>query len=220
GRIIGGIVAQDGQFPWQVAIYFDTPDGTYFCGGALIDLNATVFTLHLGANSLVTDDPNRVTIGASYSVPHPDYNPNSLANDIGLIRIDTVIELNEYIQIIPLPTSALGSGQAVTLSGWGATGDGVVNDLTYVDLSTISNADCQAIYGEVIEDSMVCVVGKSNEGPCSGDNGGPLVITDGVNNAVHVGVVSWTSASGCETDHPSGFTRTASYISWIQSVIS
>lgn len=33
---MGGQVAKEGQFPWQVAVYFDTSDGTFFCGGALI----------------------------------------------------------------------------------------------------------------------------------------------------------------------------------------
>jgi hypothetical protein len=32
-------------------------------------------TLHLGSNSIVDDDDNKVTLGASHSVPHPDYDP-------------------------------------------------------------------------------------------------------------------------------------------------
>ena len=36
-RIIGGQVASPGQFPWQVAIYKNTTDGRFFCGGAIIN---------------------------------------------------------------------------------------------------------------------------------------------------------------------------------------
>ncbi|RZC39284.1 Trypsin domain containing protein, partial [Asbolus verrucosus] len=35
-RVIGGDIARAGQFPWQAAIYKDTDEGRYFCGGALI----------------------------------------------------------------------------------------------------------------------------------------------------------------------------------------
>jgi secreted trypsin-like serine protease len=93
--------------------------------------------------------------------------------------------------------------------------------LRFVGLKTLSNDDCKAIYGEaVITDGMVCAVGPNSEGTCNGDSGGPLVIDDGSGNSVHVGVVSWASASGCETNHPSGYTRTAAYRDWIDSVIA
>ncbi|XP_044262332.1 brachyurin-like [Tribolium madens] len=233
GRIIGGDVAQDGQFPWQVAVYFDTSNGSFFCGGALIDTkwvltaghcvyHATAFTLHLGSNTLVDADPNRVTLGASHSVAHPDYKPSDLENDIGLIRIDTAYETNDHIQVIPLATSDIGGAEPVTVSGWGASGDwdGVVNELNFVGLKTITNDECKAIYGEqTITDGMVCTVGETNEGTCNGDSGGPLVTGSG-DKAVHVGIVSWASASGCETNHPSGYTRTAKYYDWIKSVVA
>jgi hypothetical protein len=60
--------------------------------------SAEVFTLHLGSNSLVDDDDNRVTVAATYSVPHPDYDPSDLENDIGLIRIDTAYKTNGNIK--------------------------------------------------------------------------------------------------------------------------
>jgi secreted trypsin-like serine protease len=233
GRIVGGDEAAENQFPWQVAVYFDTSDGTFFCGGALVAENwvltaghcvyhAEVFTLHLGSNSLVDDDDNRVTVAATYSVPHPDYDPSDLENDIGLIRIDTAYKTNDHIKVIPLASSELGADVDVIVSGWGASGDwdGVENHLRFVGLKTLSNDDCKAVYGEaVITDGMVCAVGPNSEGTCNGDSGGPLVIDDGSGNSVHVGVVSWASASGCETNHPSGYTRTAAYRDWVESVI-
>jgi secreted trypsin-like serine protease len=38
GRIVGGEVANAGQFPFAAAIYIVTADSTYFCGGALINM--------------------------------------------------------------------------------------------------------------------------------------------------------------------------------------
>jgi secreted trypsin-like serine protease len=36
-RIIGGDLADAGQFPFSAAIYKSTPDGTFFCGGTLLN---------------------------------------------------------------------------------------------------------------------------------------------------------------------------------------
>ncbi|KAJ3643191.1 hypothetical protein Zmor_025916 [Zophobas morio] len=233
GRIVGGDEASPGQFPWQVAVYLDTDDGTYFCSGALIDpqwvltaghcvYGAKIFTLRLGTNSLVDADPNRVEFTVTHSVAHPDFNPGNLENDIGLIKIDSGVETTDFIQIIPLASTPVGGSVPVTVSGWGSTGDwdGAVNHLNYVTLRSLTLAECREIYGPAVTEGMLCAVGNTNEGTCSGDSGGPLVVTDTNGVTVHAGIVSWASASGCETDHPSGFTRTSYYLDWIQSVIN
>lgn len=36
-RIVGGVPADSGQFPWQVGVYYiATAGGLFFCGGTLI----------------------------------------------------------------------------------------------------------------------------------------------------------------------------------------
>jgi hypothetical protein len=42
------------------------------------------------------------------------------------------------------------------------------NELRYTDLTTVSNAECQQIYGNQITDNMVCVSGNYNEGNTCG----------------------------------------------------
>ena len=48
---------------------------------------ATLFTVSLGSATLNDDDPNRVTVATSTYYLHPDYNPQTLENDIGIIRL-------------------------------------------------------------------------------------------------------------------------------------
>jgi secreted trypsin-like serine protease len=48
-----------------------------------------------------------------------------------------------------------------------------------------------------------------------GDSGGPVVINVD-SNPEHVAIASFVSDSGCESDNPSGYTRTAPYRDWIR----
>jgi secreted trypsin-like serine protease len=50
-----------------------------------------------------------------------------------------------------------------------------------------------------------------------GDNGGPLVITNG-KYFLLIGVSSFISANGCESTDPSGFTRVRPYTEWINNI--
>src|SRR5262245_57021995 len=38
-RVVGGTIAAEGAWPWQVAIYFKQPDGTFMlgCGGSIVN---------------------------------------------------------------------------------------------------------------------------------------------------------------------------------------
>ncbi|RZC34242.1 Trypsin domain containing protein, partial [Asbolus verrucosus] len=98
GRIIGGKVAHPLQFPYAAAIYVQTADSRYFCGGTLLSNQwiltagqcvdgATLFQIYLGSISLVGDDPNRLVLATSTHVLHPEYNASTLENDIGLIEL-------------------------------------------------------------------------------------------------------------------------------------
>lgn len=46
-RIIAGELAQPGQLPWQVGVYYRRADGgLYFCGGSLINERYVVTAAH------------------------------------------------------------------------------------------------------------------------------------------------------------------------------
>ncbi|RZC33495.1 brachyurin [Asbolus verrucosus] len=234
-RIIGGKVARAGEFPWQAAIYLDTSIGKFFCGGALISnqwiltaghcvYGAKQFTIHLGSNTLLSSDENRLILATSTYVVHPDYNQNTLENDVGLIKLHMPITFTDYIQTITLANeSQIFDGVVATAAGWGQTSDtavGLNNNLHYVDLSIISNTECQITYGNQIKSGMVCAVGNFNEGICIGDTGSPLVKLGIQGNSIHVGIASFMSQNGCESLDPTGYTRTDIYHPWISNITS
>ncbi|KYB27508.1 brachyurin [Tribolium castaneum] len=234
-RIIGGQDAKAGQYPFSAAIYINTQTGRYFCGGALISNhwiltagqcvnNAVFFTVHLGSNTLEQDDSNRKILASSRYVLHPDFNPDTLENDVGLIKLREPVMYNDYIQRILLAYDYTDDDTDLTAIGWGQTSDSnnaLSEHLQYVTLAAIPNDDCVAVYGDQISDHMICVAGQFNEGTCIGDTGSPLLDNDPVSRSLrHVGIASFISGNGCESTDPSGYTKTYSFREWIRNVTS
>ncbi|KYB27513.1 Transmembrane protease serine 9-like Protein [Tribolium castaneum] len=233
GRIIGGQKAYAGQFPFLAAIYTHTKDGSYFCGGALLNQEwvltaghcvdgAVSFTVHLGSNTLDGSDPNLIKLSTDTFVLHPEYDPMTLNNDIGLIKFRMAITYSTYVYPIHmLPSAPLSDYSPLLTMGWGQISDddsGLQNDVHYVSVTTISNNECKIVYGNQIVETMACAEGNYNEGICYGDTGGPLIQYVSRNQVMHVGVASFFSQNGCESTDPSGYTRTYNYAKWIRNI--
>ncbi|KAJ3656444.1 hypothetical protein Zmor_015521 [Zophobas morio] len=230
-RIIGGEVAGASQFTFTAAVHVHTADSRFFCGGALTGnqyiitsgtcvYNAELFTVILGSNSLEGEDPNRETLATSTYHLHPDFNPDTLENDIAVIQLRMPVMLSGYIQpIYPSSMDYQNNTDAISL-GFGQTSDSdpeLSNELRYVSTVTLTNEECRLFYGNQIVDSMICASGNYNEGTCIGDNGGPLVSRVGKYHYL-MGVASFISANGCESTDPSGYTRVLPYYNWLSNV--
>lgn len=150
--------------------------------------------------------------GTSYDISniidHEDYNPETIENDISIIKTASAIVGSNLVASIPIGSTNIGAGVAVTLSGWGRTPEGYPNDLLYINLRTIDNNECAQNLEPVFSTSL-CTLAPIGEGPCNGDSGGPLVA-----NGVLVGITSW--GGRCGEGYPDLFARVSSYIPWIQ----
>ncbi|RZC40145.1 Trypsin domain containing protein, partial [Asbolus verrucosus] len=227
GRIINGQVAEPHSIPFQAFLEVYSWISGWYCGGSLITSTVILTAGHcgfeaeeahivLGAQRPQENENTQVRVTSTNIVVHERFDMDKILNDIALIILPNAVRTNEYIQIVPLPSrSDVGNtyeGEIGKVSGWGLTdghGDTISDVLRYVENPIISNRECNQIYG-VVEDYQMCMSGDGGRSSCSGDSGGPFTV-----DGVQVGVVSY-GVENCEGGYPSAFTRTTSFLDWIE----
>lgn len=235
-RIIGGQGASSHQFPWQASVMSCKDNNQCsVCGGSLISpvgfiltaahctFNQQQFDIGLGSTELFSP---AIKLSSTVKFEHPKYNPNTLDNDISLVKLPQAVKLSNSVQVIKLADSSLGSfvRRDALISGFGKTSENssISTSLNFISMKIISNMECAQYYGPfVLSNKLVCAKGKQNASVfvCSGDSGSPLVVKRGnTNEFIQIGVTSFVPKAGCSTG-PSGYTRVSTYRSWISQVI-
>lgn len=226
-RIVGGTDAVLGQFPYQVSLRNFL--GAHFCGGFIHSnrwiISAAHCTIGRGTGNTRVVVGTITTLITTPSMPtdlivnHPNYNPNTLANDISLVRTSANIIFNALVQPIPLSTSNIQGQVSAVASGWGfLLLDGIVsNKLKFLNVQTINLEICRARLSTAnranVFDSNICTTSPANTGMCQGDSGGPLVA-----NGEVIGVISW--GISCAQNFPDVFTRVSSHVGFINAMIN
>ncbi|XP_029945248.1 serine protease 27-like [Salarias fasciatus] len=233
-RIVGGEVAPEGNWPWQVSL---NRFGVQFCGGSLINeewvlsaahcfqgLTTARLTAHLGRQSRSGPNPNEQSRSVSQIVSHPNYSSVSQDNDIALLRLSSPATFTSSIVPVCLaaPGSAAHTGVNAWVTGWGLTSENgsFSNDLREVEVPVVGNRQCNCILGVGrITDNMLCAgLTEGGRDACQGDSGGPLVSRQG-GVWVQLGIVSF--GSGCANPGlPGVYTRVSRYMSWINGRIT
>uniref|UniRef100_A0A1I8NZ01 Peptidase S1 domain-containing protein n=1 Tax=Stomoxys calcitrans TaxID=35570 RepID=A0A1I8NZ01_STOCA len=153
---------------------------------------------------------------------HHHFHLGTLENDIALMRLPAQVALSDAIQPIPLPKlydnhPTYEYLEAIT-SGWGRENDAspsISTYLRYVVRYTLTNPECQFVYGNSVKASNICIDTTGGKSTCSGDSGGPLAINDDSNGLMLIGLTSFGKSSGCTNGSPAVFTRLTSYLNWI-----
>jgi secreted trypsin-like serine protease len=158
-------------------------------------------------------------------IPHPNYNPYSLDNDVALLKLSSPATLNTRVETVPLlvsPTqdAQAAPGTAAWVTGWGTTafGGSTSNVLLEVSVPIVTNQTCsQAYWG--ITDNMICAgYEEGGKDACQGDSGGPLVVPNG-DGWLLAGLVSF--GDGCAKPGKYGvYARVSRYVDWIQQQTS
>jgi len=230
-RIVGGEEAVPHSYPWMAALFVD---GKWFCGGTLISdewvltaahcaQDATEMTIMLGAHNVrEASEPGRLEIVTRDFFTHPKWSSFNIHNDLALVHLPEKVTFSDTIRPVCLPSySDAGDAMAhvpAVASGWGKPSDdasGISPVLREVDTETITNLAC-ALQFLTVNKNIICISGKDGKSTCNGDSGGPLHV---VNGGVYtqIGITSFGSAMGCELGFHAAFTRTASYLEWIET---
>ncbi|XP_068149062.1 brachyurin [Drosophila tropicalis] len=236
GRIAGGMVATESQFPHQVGLSIEEQNSLFsWCGGSLISEEYVLTAAHcveeaiaivyyLGGVQRLAPQQLMKSFDPSIQL-HPDWNTKTLENDIALLKLPQPAILSGCIKPIKLP--AIASSYAsydykmATTSGWGRINDvstAISNELRYVVRYVESNEDCIYTYANV-KPTNICMDTTGGQSTCTGDSGGPLTYFDHTQNAeILIGVTSYGKKSGCTQGYPSVFTRVTAYLDWIAAV--
>jgi hypothetical protein len=232
-RIVGGNVATVGQQRWISSIEFQD---RHVCGAALIAPNWLMTAAHCVFGLPTSNGAMTVWVGGNdrrvetqgerrivgQVITHPNYDPNTFAHDLALLRVNTPINNIEPVRLAnaQVMTNEAAPGQPVTVSGWGllAEGGGAPNQLHDVTIPVVSNTICNGplAYSGRVTSTMLCAgLQQGGQDACQGDSGGPLWLNlNGID--VHVGLVSW--GTGCARPNKYGvYTRSATYRNWIAS---
>ncbi|XP_047488454.1 trypsin-1-like [Penaeus chinensis] len=172
-----------------------------------MDTNDAVF---LGDHDYsIASEANAYAIRLSQVVVHPQYNRNTLENDIALLKLSSKITWPSDNTVAPVclpPAGESFSDASAIVTGWGAQSEsgGYLPQLYEVTVSTLTNEECNTLYGGGISDGMICA-GEQGKDSCQGDSGGPM-ISDDNGRYFEIGIVSW--GIGCaRPNYPGVYTR-------------
>ncbi|EDV95835.1 GH15922 [Drosophila grimshawi] len=247
-RVVGGMPVRKGAYPWMAALgYIDdtNPNAIKFlCAGSLISstfvvtsahcINPTLTLVRLGAHDLSQlNEAGAVNFRIRRSIVHDQYDLSSIANDIGMIELNGEAPSGGDIRPICLPDSSRFQredqlvGMNPFVAGFGATQHqgSTSNVLRDAQVPIVSRQSCEQNYKSVFQfvqfsDKLICA-GSSRVDACQGDSGGPLMLPQLDGNMYRyylLGIVSF-GYECARPGFPGVYTRTSSYLDWIQQIL-
>uniref|UniRef100_A0A670JF83 Acrosin n=1 Tax=Podarcis muralis TaxID=64176 RepID=A0A670JF83_PODMU len=241
-RIVGGVDALAGEWPWLVSVQIPSSKGTrHSCGGSVLSKRWVLTAAHcfktkrsslnhwrivVGATDL-SKLPDDVQIRSVHKVLlHQDYNPRTEANDIALIKLEKPVTFSDYVQPACLPPVTMGSDTSFSdchISGWGTTSQnserlGTSDILQEAKINILDTKKCNSSqwYNGAMSPHTICA-GYEEGGidSCQGDSGGPLMCKTSQDSPYYViGITSW--GKGCaQANNPGIYTFTKDFLEWI-----
>ncbi|XP_074207295.1 transmembrane protease serine 9 isoform X3 [Camelus bactrianus] len=236
GRIVGGVGASPGEFPWQVSL---RENNEHFCGAAVVSARWLVSAAHCfnefqeptewvayaGTTFLSGSEASTVRARVARIIRHPSYDPDTADFDLAVLELQGPLPFSRHVQPVCLPaaTHVFPPGKKCLISGWGYLKEDFLvkpETLQKATVELLDQALCANLYGHSLTDRMLCagyLDGKVDS--CQGDSGGPLVCEEPSGRFFLAGIVSW--GIGCaEARRPGVYARVTRLRDWILEAIT
>ncbi|XP_077467777.1 transmembrane protease serine 13a isoform X1 [Stigmatopora argus] len=232
-RIIGGSVAQKGQWPWQTSLHFGI---SHVCGGVLIAPDFVLTATHCFPDDhpqardpkywrvyagTVSQDDLPVPFLVEKIILHENYNNVTKDYDIALLKLSAPVSFDADVHpaCLPVHGQKFPHGTTCWTSGFGTTTAGEEKgsrELMEVTVDIIGTEVCGSprVYGSAVTDNMICAgFLEGGRDSCQGDSGGPLVCE--IDKVWYLaGLTSWGLGCG-EGNRPGVYSRVSRLLPWI-----
>ncbi|XP_041473675.1 transmembrane protease serine 9-like [Lytechinus variegatus] len=226
-RIIGGSQTQLGDWPWMVSLR--DRSNVHRCAAVLINSTRAITAAHcvkkfdaavLGDLLLSLQSAYHVETDVTAAI-HPDYDINSITNDIAVIEFTTSVDFSDFVRpICYLDQDASATFRACYVTGWGHTSEGghVSDTLLEATVELFDQTQCQSFYPDLTIPSTMMCAGRVDGlmDTCQGDTGGPLQCEDQDGRFHLIGITSFGYGCGRE-NYPGVYTKVSEYHDFITS---
>nr|XP_004673214.3 serine protease 57 [Jaculus jaculus] len=229
--IVGGHEVTPHSRPYMVSVSFE---GRHHCGGFLLRARWVVSAAHcfsdrdpgaglvvLGAHTLQASEPTRQVLGITAIIRHPEYQLETHANDICLLRLNGSAILGSAVGLLRLPRRRAkppAVGARCHVAGWGFVSDfeEPPPGLMEAEVRVLGLGVCNSSWRGQLRPAMLCTRSgdRRRRGFCSADSGGPLVC----GNRAH-GLVSFSGLWCGDPKTPDVYTQVSAFVVWIWDVV-
>ncbi|XP_077291276.1 atrial natriuretic peptide-converting enzyme-like [Arctopsyche grandis] len=240
-RIVGGVEAAPGDWPFLAAI-LGGPEEVFYCAGVLIadqwvltashcvgnHSDVTGWTIQLGITRRHAHSYYGQKMKVKRVIPHPLYNLGvAHDNDVALFQLASKVTFHEQLVPVCLPPASrqLPEGTLCTVIGWGKREDKEISEyepaVNEVQVPVLNRELCNSWLEHRdlnVTEGMICAgYPEGGKDACQGDSGGPLLCRDPDDRERWFvgGIVSW----GIKCAHPrlpGVYAFVPRYVPWIE----
>ncbi|XP_048832957.1 transmembrane protease serine 9 [Brienomyrus brachyistius] len=227
-RIVGGLTARSGEFPWMGSLQHQR---SHRCGATLIHCKWLLTAAHcfnsnqspagwtVSLGSVARSGIGALVIPLQKIILHPNYNSSNMNFDVALLELTVPAPKSYTIQSIclPSPVHKFQKTDECYIGGWGSLREGgsLTTLLQKAQVGVIEQPDCQQVYGRGLTPNMMCAgFMEGGSDTCMGDSGGPLACREHSGRWFIAGVTSWGHGCG-RIGFPGVYVRVTAIREWL-----